>query len=162
MQLEVEESKNKIESVELHHKCSCLRPPSVIKWPLHQQHQMDFAVHSQAANPETCAAVLVATLLLLLCLPYKWQYSGASTRRLSPVNINMVSAFLHCTISPTSMTCTMDSLNIEAIDEPHHLRQQTTFTHPVVIPSWSQHWSKQFLGGAIYSNGLHTTLSLIT
>ena len=58
-------------------------PPSVIKWPLHQQHQMDFAVHSQAANPETCAAVLVATLLLLLCLPYKWQYSGASTRRLS-------------------------------------------------------------------------------
>ena len=27
MQLEVEESENKIESAELHHKCSCLRPP---------------------------------------------------------------------------------------------------------------------------------------
>ena len=154
-------------------------PPSVIKWPLHQQHQMDFAVHPQAANPETCAAVLVATLLLLLCLPYKWQHSGASTRRLSPVNINMVAAFLHCATSLLSMTSTMvTSLNIlgaidevtpstghlhKSVSQPHHMmRQQTTFTHPVVIPSWSQHWSKQFLGGAIYSNGLHTTLSLIT
>ena len=27
--------------------------------------------------------------------------------------------------------------------QPHHLRQQTTSTHPVDIPSWSQHCSKQ-------------------
>ena len=117
------------------HKLPILRPVQLCWWP-----------HScWLSSPSLC-----------------YLTSGGSTRRLSPVNINMVSAFLHCTISPTSMTCTMDSLNIEAIDEPHHLRQQTTFTHPVVIPSWSQHWSKQFLGGAIYSNGLHTTLSLIT
>ena len=88
-------------------------PPSVIKWPLHQQHQVDFDVHSQAADPETCAAVLVATLLLLLCLPY---YSGSILEAApgdSPVNINMVATSLCCTISQISMTCTMDtSLNI--------------------------------------------------
>ena len=134
------------------HKLPILRPVQLCWWP-----------HScWLSSPSLC-----------------YLTSGGSTRRLSPVNINMVAAFLHCATSLLSMTSTMvTSLNIlGAIDEvtpstghlhksvpqPHHMmRQQTTFTHPVVIPSWSQHWSKQFLGGAIYSNGLHTTLSLIT